>query len=183
MRSQKIDFDGNRSEMTVLPSTDQPPEEAHLFCQVGFVDDSYFFRSYWTYGRRTTGGYGGWFQAGRYVPSGRILCFDEQAVYGYGRKPEYMTNASVIEYQMFAANKTVTPDDITSVGRAEQAMSQRRSERNASSSDWRLRWFFPKEVADREPVPMAAGPAVDAGACHVCCRRAIVPGRSARRGG
>ena len=47
-----------------------------------------------------TGGYGGWFQAGRYVPSGRILCFDDDAVYGYGRKPEYMVNASVVEYQL-----------------------------------------------------------------------------------
>jgi outer membrane protein assembly factor BamB len=145
MRSQKIDFEGNRSEMTVLPSTEQPAEDAHLFCQIGFVDDSYFFRSYWTYGRRMTGGYGGWFQAGRYVPSGRILCFDDDAVYGYGRKPEYMVNASVIEYQLFAANKAVTPDDISRVSKAGSAMNRRRPERNASSSDWRLRWFFPKE--------------------------------------
>ena len=145
MRSQKIDFQGKRSEMTVLPSTDQPAEDAHLFCQIGFVDDSYFFRSYWTYGRRMTGGYGGWFQAGRYVPSGRILCFDEDAVYGYGRKPEYMVNASAIEYQLFAANKAVTSDDISRVGKAERAMNQRRPEKNATSSDWRLLWFFPKE--------------------------------------
>jgi len=145
MRSQKIDFEGRRTELTVLPATDQPPEDAHLFCQVGFVDDSYFFRSYWTYGRRMTGGYGGWYQAGRYVPSGRILCFDDQAVYGYGRKPEYMVNASAIEYHLFAANKAVSPDDIARVNQAERTMSQRRPERNASSSDWRLRWFFPRE--------------------------------------
>jgi len=145
MRSQKIDFEGKRSEMTVLSATEQPPEDAHLFCQIGFVDDSYFFRSYWTYGRRMIGGYSGWYQAGRYVPSGRILCFDEDAVYGYGRKPEYMTNASAIEYQLFAAKKTVTPDDIRRVGQAQRAMNERRPERNATSSDWRLRWFFPKE--------------------------------------
>jgi hypothetical protein len=145
MRSQKIDFEGKRSEMTVLPATEQPAEDAHLFCQIGFVDDSYFFRSYWTYGRRMIGGYSGWYQAGRYVPSGRILCFDEDAVYGYGRKPEYMVNASVVEYQLFAANKAVTPDDISRVGKAQRAMNQRRPERNAGSSDWGLRWFFPKE--------------------------------------
>ena len=145
MRSQKIDFEGQRSEMTVLPATDQPPEDAHLFCQVGFVDDSYFFRSYWTYGRRMTGGYGGWYQAGRYVPSGRILCFDDNAVYGYGRKPEYMVNSSVIEYQLFAADKAVTPENIRRVGEAERAMNQRRPDKNAASSDWRLRWFYPKE--------------------------------------
>jgi len=145
MRSQKIDFDGTRSEMEVLPASDQPADDAHLFCQVGLVDDSYFFRSYWTYGRRMTGGYGGWYQAGRYVPEGRILCFDDKAVYGYGREPAYMVNASAIEYQLFAANKTVTPEDISRVGKAERAMNQRRPEKGASSSDWKLRWFFPKE--------------------------------------
>jgi outer membrane protein assembly factor BamB len=145
MRSQKIDFQGQRSELEVLASSEQPAEDAHLFCQIGFVDDSYFFRSYWTYGRRTTGGYGGWFQAGRYVPSGRILCFDDQAVYGYGRKPEYMTNASVVEYQLFAADKTVTPEDISRVSRAERTMNQRRPEKNSTSSDWRLRWFYSRD--------------------------------------
>ena len=145
MRSQKIDFEGKRSELAVLPSTEQPGRDAHLFCQIGFVDDSYFFRSYWTYGRRMTGGYGNWFQAGRFVPSGRILCFDEKAVYGYGRKPEYMTNSSVIEYQLFAANKTVTADKIRQTVEAEREMRRRRPEKNSPSSDWRLRWFFSKE--------------------------------------
>ena len=47
---------GKKQRLTVLDATDQPNDDAHLFCQIGFVDDSYFFRSYWTYGRRTTGG-------------------------------------------------------------------------------------------------------------------------------
>ncbi|MBT3380356.1 MAG: PQQ-binding-like beta-propeller repeat protein [Lentisphaerae bacterium] len=145
MRSQKIDLEGNRSEMKVLAATEQPPEDAHLFCQVGLTDDSYFFRSYWTYGRRMTGGYGGWYQAGRVVPSGRILCFDDDAVYGYGRKPEYMVNSSVVEYQLFAANKAVTREDIKRVGTADRAIRKRRGEKNATSSDWRLRWFFPQK--------------------------------------
>jgi len=126
MRSQKIDLDGKRSEIEVLAASEQPADGAHLFCQVGLVDDSYFFRSYWTYGRRMTGGYGGWYQAGRYVPSGRILCFDDDAVYGYGRKPAYMVNASVIEYQLFAANKAVTVEDIKHVTQADLEIKQRR---------------------------------------------------------
>ncbi len=146
MRSQKIAFDGTRSELAVLAATEQSPEDAHLFCQIGFVDDSYFFRSYWTYGRRMVGGYGGWYQAGRYVPAGRILCFDDDAVYGYGRKPAYMVNASVIEYKLFAARKTVTEEDIRRTLKASRAMNKRRPERNATSSDWRLRWYFPDEV-------------------------------------
>jgi outer membrane protein assembly factor BamB len=145
MRSQKIDLEGRRSELAVLPATDQPAEDAHLFCQVGLTDESCFFRSYWTYGRRMVGGYGGWYQAGRIVPAGRILCFDDQAVYGYGQKPEYMVNASLAEYQLFAARKTVAAEDIARVAAAERRMNQRRPEKGAGASDWRLRWYFPRE--------------------------------------
>jgi hypothetical protein len=70
---------------------------------------------------------------------------DDDAVYGFGRKPEYMTNSSVVEYHLFAADKAVTPEDITRVSRAQRAMNQRRPEKNAASSDWRLRWFFPRD--------------------------------------
>ncbi|MHC4228001.1 MAG: outer membrane protein assembly factor BamB family protein [Planctomycetota bacterium] len=143
MRSQKITCDGKRLEIGLKPVTQQEPEDFHIFCQNGFLDDSYFFRSYWTYGRRVTGGYGGWPKAGRLVPSGRILCFDEGRVYGFGRKPEYMVNSSVLEHQLFAADKVVTKQAIDYVGKAERAMNKRSNYRNASSSDWKLRYFFP----------------------------------------
>jgi len=142
MRSQKITFDGKRLEIGLENVTEQPGEDFHIFCQNGFLDDSYFFRSYWTFGRRVTGGYGGWFKAGHLVPSGRILCFDEGRVYGYGRKLEYMVNSSVLEYQVFAADKVVTQQSIEQLGKAERAISERSSHKNANSSDWRLRHFF-----------------------------------------
>ena len=142
MRSQKITFDGKRLEIGLEDVTEQPGEDFHIFCQNGFLDDSYFFRSYWTFGRRVTGGYGGWFKAGRLVPSGRILCFDEGRVYGYGRKLEYMVNSSVLEYQVFAADKVVTRQAIDRLGKAERAINARSSQKNANSSDWRLRHFF-----------------------------------------
>ncbi|MHC4580497.1 MAG: hypothetical protein ACYS14_03515, partial [Planctomycetota bacterium] len=143
MRSQKITLDGKRLEIRLMPVTQQEPEDFHIFCQNGFLDDSYFFRSYWTYGRRVTGGYSGWPRAGRLVPSGRILCVDEDRVYGFGRKPEYMVNASVLEHHLFAAEKVVTEGDIARVAKVERAMDQRSKYRNASSSDWKLRYFFP----------------------------------------
>jgi len=145
MRSQKITFEGKRLEIGLKNVTEQDPEDFHIFCQNGFLDDSYFSRSYWTFGRRVSGGYGGWFKAGRLVPSGRILCFDEGRVYGYGRKPEYMVNSSVLEYQIFAADKVVTRQSIERLGKAERAMNKRSSKRNANSSDWRLRYFFGTE--------------------------------------
>ncbi|UCG46462.1 MAG: PQQ-binding-like beta-propeller repeat protein, partial [Phycisphaerales bacterium] len=143
MRSQKFTFDGKRTEIGLLSVNEQEPKDFHVFCQNGFLDDSYFFRSYWSFGRRVTGGYGGWYQAGRLVPSGRILCVDRERVYGYGRKPEFMVNASVLEYQLFATDKVVTKESIDRVAGLERDINARSTERNANSSDWRLRHFFP----------------------------------------
>ncbi len=145
MRSQKITFDGKRIEIALKNVTDQANEDFHIFCQNGFLDDSYFFRSYWTYGRRVSGGYGGWPKAGRLVPSGRILCFDETRVYGYGRKPQYMLNSSVLEYHLFAAEKVVTKEAIDQLGKNDRAMNARSNHKNAISSDWRVLHFFPPE--------------------------------------
>jgi outer membrane protein assembly factor BamB len=145
MRSQKIDPNGSRLEIPVQRVQDQPAEGSHLFCQIGFLDDSWFHRSYWTFGRRVSGGYGGWYQAARAVPAGRILVFDDRQVYGFGRKPEYFVNASVLEHHLFAASKHVKPEAIGSVWAAGSRMNRRSNRRNANSSDWKLRRAFPTE--------------------------------------
>ena len=145
MRSQMIDLEGNRLEIPVEDVKKQPAEGSHLFCQIGFLDDSWFHRSYWTFGRRVTGGYGGWFQAGRHVPAGRILVFDDENVYGYGRKPQYMVNASVLEHQLFGARKHVTVEDIQRIGQANREMNTRLDRNSANASDWKLRRYFPSE--------------------------------------
>jgi outer membrane protein assembly factor BamB len=143
MRSQKMTLDGKRVEIALTGVNEQNPEDFHIFCQNGFLDDTYFFRSYWTFGRRVTGGYGGWYQAGRLVPSGRILSFDNDRVYGFGRKPEYMVNSSVLEYQLFASDKVVTPEAIQHINSSERVINSRSNYKNGGSSDWLLRSFFP----------------------------------------
>ncbi len=142
MRSQKIDLEGKRHEIAVRPPTVQPVEDFHLFAETGFLDDSYFYRAYWTYGRTITGGYGGWFQAGRFVPSGHILSVDNKAVYGFGRTPRHMVNSSVLEYEIYAAERTVTPEAIARVRAASGRINSRSAFKSANASDWRLRYFF-----------------------------------------
>jgi hypothetical protein len=76
-------------------------EGVHLFSRSGFLDDSWFFRSYWIYGKGVSSGYGGWFRPGHLAPAGRLMAFDSSALCGYDRKPEYLCNASVQEYYLY----------------------------------------------------------------------------------
>jgi hypothetical protein len=71
-----FDEDVNREE-TAVP---------HLFSITGLLGEDWFVRSYWLFGEGMPGaGWGGWASAANAFPSGRILCFDDRAVYGYGR--------------------------------------------------------------------------------------------------
>ena len=142
MRSQRFDLEGKRQQIPPLRVTEQVGEGAHLFCQIGFLDGSWFHRSYWLYGRCVAGGYGGWYQAARLVPAGRLLVFDESYVYGYGRKPQYVCNASVLEYQLFAAEKAANAESILRVRRANGPINLRSRRRSGNSSDWKLRRGF-----------------------------------------
>ncbi len=142
MRGQQFDLDGVRRQVAPLAPDDQAGEGSHLFCQVGFLDDSWFFRSYWIYGRGMGGGYGSWFQAGRMAPSGRIMVFDSDSVYGYARKPEYMVNASVLDYHLYGAEKQVKSESIERVRRGNGPINAKSKSKNANSSDWQVRQGF-----------------------------------------
>jgi len=109
MRSQKFDLEGNRLEIGpisgdfVKQGSAQRGEGVHLFAPMGFLDDSWFHRSYWVMGRSFAGGHGGYFQAGRFAPSGDIMVNGGGYVFGYGRKPEYFRWTTTMERQLFAA--------------------------------------------------------------------------------
>jgi outer membrane protein assembly factor BamB len=62
------------------------PVKKHLFSPTGFLDDSWWHRTYWVYGSTFTSGWPGWFQTGNKVPAGRLLVFDDDTVYGFGRR-------------------------------------------------------------------------------------------------
>ena len=111
MRSQRFDYDGERLEHE--PRSGKPAEQGsaqsgagrHLFAPMGFLDDSWFHRAYWVYGRSFAGGHAGYYQAGKFAPSGRLLVFDDDKVYGYGRKPEYYRWTTTLEHQLFSTTR------------------------------------------------------------------------------
>jgi hypothetical protein len=90
---------------------------------MGFLDDSWFHRSYWVLGKSFAGGHGGYYQAGRFAPSGRLLVQGNGYVYGYGRKPEYLRWTTTMEHQLFKAepNAPELPADFQKAGGASTA--------------------------------------------------------------
>ena len=111
MKSQVFDMAGNRQALG--PHSGEPAvqgwvqrgDEAHLFCPSGFVDDAFWHRTYWVYGRSFAGGHAGYSQAGKFAPCGRILAVGDDKVYGYGRKPQYYRWTTPIEHHLWAADK------------------------------------------------------------------------------
>jgi outer membrane protein assembly factor BamB len=80
----------------------------HLYAPGGFLDDSWWHRTYWIYGTMIMSGYGGWPKVGNVVPAGRLLVFDGGGpIYGYGRM-SYRAGAGHVQpdatgdYQLFA---------------------------------------------------------------------------------
>ncbi len=89
MRHMRFDRDGKILE----------PNVPHLFSPTGFLDDSWWHRTYWIYGTDMQSGWGGWPKAGNTNPSGRLLVLDDEKIYGYGRLGQYATHGSHVALQ------------------------------------------------------------------------------------
>ncbi|MBL7041068.1 MAG: PQQ-binding-like beta-propeller repeat protein [Pirellulaceae bacterium] len=121
MLSQAFDTQGNRLQ-TLDPAADpleratmQIGEGAHLFSPTGFLDDDAWHRSYWVYGKAFSSGCNWWFRAGRYAPAGRMMVFDGERVYGFGREPGLFVWTHVLENHLFCAAKQADEEAIASV--------------------------------------------------------------------
>jgi outer membrane protein assembly factor BamB len=151
MRSQQFDLEGNRKQIAVRDVTDQSGEGAHVFSPIGFLDDSQFSRSYMMYGKSVKSGWGGWEVMGKLTPSGRLIVADDNAVYGYGRKPEFLAESIVLEYQLYAAAKAGDPASIRRITRTpEGPVNPFDKSMMNYAGDWKLRQGIPK--AERSAV-------------------------------
>ncbi len=85
MRHTRFDLEGQ-------PQSGSVP---HLFGSVGFLDDTWWHRTYWQWGTKMGSGYGGWPHTGNAVPAGRILAVAGPVIYGYGRDRYFAHGAHV----------------------------------------------------------------------------------------
>jgi outer membrane protein assembly factor BamB len=75
MRHSRFDLEGEPLD----------PVAPHLFSAAGFLDDSWWHRTYWMVGTIMATNYGGWARSGNQVPAARLLVLDDSTVYGFGR--------------------------------------------------------------------------------------------------
>ncbi len=87
-----------------------PATKPHLFSPTSLLDKEWYVRSYWTYATGIQGaGYGGWANTGKANPSGRVMAFNQDKVFGYGRatvvggKVGHRSN----KYHLYASPKVV----------------------------------------------------------------------------
>ncbi len=83
---------GARFDRDLVGQKDNAP---HLWSSVGFLDDSWWHRTYWQIGTSMGSGWGGWPKAGQQVPAGRLLVTDGSRVFGFGRNQYDIPGAHV----------------------------------------------------------------------------------------
>lgn len=126
MRYQPFDLEGNRLDlifsgklygyeagsygehvaMTHDPvATKQKGEDAHLFSGTGFLDDSWWHRTYWIYGKYHASGHSGYTQAGaKGAPAGRMIAFDQDRIYTWGRLQRFFKWSEEYVFHLHAKN-------------------------------------------------------------------------------
>ena len=115
LRSQKIDHEGKRVDVApvsgnaIEQGAKQKGEHPHLFAAFGYLDAEWFHRALWIYGENSSGGHNGYYQPGKYTPTGRILVFDDENVYSYGRESKYLKWTTTMEHTLQASSK-IAPD-------------------------------------------------------------------------
>jgi hypothetical protein len=93
MRHWAFDLEGNSV----------PQDIDHLFAPTGFLDTSWFRRTYWICGRIYVSGAQGWARTGNVRPTGRIMSIDEDRLYGFGR--DYYPPSPGNRHQMYLAGE------------------------------------------------------------------------------
>ncbi len=115
MRSQPLDLQGRRHRVHQAGLEQQRGEDAHLFVPNGFLDDQYWHRAFWVYGRSVRGG-PGYSATGPSAPCGKIMVLDDANLYVFGRKPQYWRWTTPMEFRLFSVDRRLPGPKATGAG-------------------------------------------------------------------
>jgi len=73
---------------------EQPVTVPHLYSPAGFLEGSWWHRTYWQFGKSMGSNWGGWPNTGNRVPAGRLLVKNDSTIFGFGRFNQYHRNGS-----------------------------------------------------------------------------------------
>jgi len=158
MRSQPLTPEGKRPRVAQLDLNTQRGDDAHLFAPNGFLDDDWWHRSFWVYGRAVLGG-PGYSATGKSAPSGKIMVLDEKALYVFGRRMQFWRWTTPTEYRLFAVDRRLPRP-----GQGAAVKGGRRKPRGRAGGQFAELWSVDLPVLVRAMVKagdtiFAAGPA------------------------
>ncbi len=114
MQEQNFSMEGKRIGVApTLPNTKKGAAGArggkrHLFCQTGFLDDTWFHRSYLLYAEDCGEGWGAYAGSRNSNPSGRMMVLDESRAYAFRAGPLGNMLHPRTAYHLYAADKDPT---------------------------------------------------------------------------
>lgn len=130
------------------------PPKPHLFSPTGYLDANRWHRTYWVYGENTKAGYGGWWQSGNELPAGRIMVFDDETVYAFGRSFYAGMNSAQFgrgeKYILYAADKKAGAALDTN------ALNEQRKRRGDLDVDWEAARTTPIRWSEQLPFDVRA---------------------------
>jgi len=107
MNTQRFDLDCSRPVVEAMRKANaQIGQDAHLFVNSGFLDDSGFHRTLMLYGRNYSGGDSENHEPPRYAPGGKMLAFNETHAFGFARMPHLYRWVRDLEWHIYRASKT-----------------------------------------------------------------------------
>jgi hypothetical protein len=156
MRAQKFDLEGKRVDLDVAlgKHTDQVGEGRHLFCPTGFLDDDWFHRSYWIFGKNAGEGHGEYPVPRARTQTGRLIVFDESRVYSFFAQNVGNNLNPRTSYSLYAAKK-----DLSVPERMVRQKESRRSKKKAQAPQAKIQhvWELPKPDLLANAMVLAGG--------------------------
>jgi len=128
MRAQEFNLEGKRTRLEVArgKERDQAGPGRHLFCPTGFLDDWWFHRSYFIFGKNAGEGHGEYPVPRNFTPTGRQMVFDDGRVYAFFALNVGNNINPRTSYLLYAASKDATAGSGPAAGKARQQPRRRR---------------------------------------------------------